>query len=106
MRKHPQYAYDLIAPIEYLKAAIDIPYYHHERWDGSGYPKGLKGKEIPLIARIFAVIDIWDALCSDRVYRPAWSKEEALKYIHDQAGKQLDAEVVSVFTEFITNRNS
>jgi PAS domain S-box-containing protein len=104
MRKHPQYAYDLILPIEYLKAAVDIPYYHHERWDGSGYPHGLKGKEIPLIARIFAVIDIWDALCSDRVYRPAWSKGEALDYIHNQAGKQLDTEVVKVFIELITNQ--
>ncbi|MHC1784310.1 MAG: HD domain-containing phosphohydrolase [Anaerolineaceae bacterium] len=99
MRKHPQYAYDLISPIEYLKSAIDIPYFHHERWDGSGYPQGLKGTEIPLTARIFAVIDIWDALCSDRVYRAAWPKAKALTYIREQAGKQLDPEVVNVFIE-------
>jgi PAS domain S-box-containing protein len=101
MRKHPQYAYDLIAPIEYLKSSIEIPLYHHERWDGTGYPFGLKGTDIPLSARIFAVIDIWDALCSDRVYRPAWPKEKALAYIQEQSGKQLDPEVVRIFIDAI-----
>lgn len=99
MRKHPQYAHDLIAPIDYLKPALDIPLYHHERWDGSGYPFGLKGKDIPLIARIFAVIDIWDALCSDRPYRKAWPKQKALAYLREQAGKQLDPNLVDIFIE-------
>jgi PAS domain S-box-containing protein/putative nucleotidyltransferase with HDIG domain len=97
MRKHPVYAYNLLSPIDYLKPALDIPYTHHEKWDGTGYPRGLKGEQIPLAGRIFAVADVWDALTSDRPYRPAWPKEKALKHIQEQAGKHFDPEVVSVF---------
>lgn len=101
MRKHPQYAYEMLSPIEYLRPALDIPYCHHEKWDGTGYPRGLKGEEIPLAARIFAVVDVWDALTSDRPYRPAWSHEEAMKYIKEQSGKHFDPNVVEKFIEMM-----
>ncbi|GAB4482706.1 MAG: hypothetical protein Kow0088_25660 [Anaerolineales bacterium] len=97
IRQHPRYAHDLLASISYLRPALDIPYCHHEKWDGSGYPRGLKGEEIPLSARIFAVIDVWDALTSDRPYRKAWSQTQALEYIRQQAGKHFDPKVVEVF---------
>lgn len=101
MRKHPTFAYEMIAPIEYLKKAVDIPYCHHERWDGSGYPRGLKGEEIPLSARIFAVVDVYDALTSDRPYRSAWSKEKTLEYIANLRGVQFDPQVVDLFFELL-----
>ena len=101
MRKHPQYAYQLLSKIKYLKDALDIPYCHHEKWDGSGYPRGLKGEAIPKVARIFAVINVWNALISDRPYRPAWSQEKALKYIQDQSGIHFDPQVVKVFIDNI-----
>jgi PAS domain S-box-containing protein len=101
MRKHPEYAYMLLSPIEYLHAAIDIPYCHHEKWDGTGYPRGLKGDQIPLAARLFAVADIWDALRSKRPYRKAWSAEKAIKHIKSQAGKQLDPQAVEYFLSII-----
>jgi HD-GYP domain-containing protein (c-di-GMP phosphodiesterase class II) len=97
MRQHPLYAYKMLAPIVYLHSALDIPYCHHEKWDGTGYPRGLKGEEIPLAARIFAVVDVWDALRSDRPYRPAWPEEKAWEYIQEQAGKHFDPRVVEVF---------
>ena len=97
MRQHPQFAYDMLSPIVYLRPALDIPFCHHEKWDGSGYPRGLKGKQIPLVARLFAVVDVWDALRSDRPYRPAWSHERALDYIQEQAGKHFDPQVVEAF---------
>ncbi len=97
MRKHPSLAYEMVSPIRYLHSALDIPYCHHEKWDGSGYPRGLKGEQIPLAARIFAVVDVWDALLSDRPYRPAWSKSKALTYIQSLAGTHFDPKVVSVF---------
>jgi HD-GYP domain-containing protein (c-di-GMP phosphodiesterase class II) len=97
MRKHPTFAYEMLAPIDYLKKAIDIPYCHHERWDGSGYPRGLKGEQIPLAARIFAVVDVYDALTSDRPYRPAWSVKRTLDYIRDESGKHFDPQVVELF---------
>lgn len=97
MRKHPQFAFDLLYPIEYLRPALDIPYCHHEKYDGSGYPQGLKAEEIPLAARIFAVVDVYDALTSDRPYRKAWSKEAALKLISEESGKHFDPEVVKIF---------
>jgi putative two-component system response regulator len=97
MRKHPQYAYEMILPIEYLRPAWDIPYCHHEKWDGSGYPRGLKGEEIPLSARIFAIIDVWDAVTSDRPYRPAWDNQKAQEYIREQKGKHFDPHVVELF---------
>ena len=97
MKQHPVYAYRLLAEIPYLQPALDIPYSHHERWDGSGYPRGLKEKEIPLPARIFAIIDVWDALSSDRPYRPAWDSESVIRYIKEQSGKQFDPAVVEEF---------
>lgn len=97
MKKHPDIAYKLLAPIPFLRAAVDIPYSHHEKWDGSGYPRGLAGKEIPLAARVFAVVDIWDALRSDRPYRHAWPQEAVREYIESEAGKSLDPEIVDVF---------
>lgn len=101
MRKHPLYAYEMLYPIQYLRPALDIPYCHHEKWDGGGYPRRLKGEEIPLAARIFAVADVWDALISDRPYRSAWTKARALDYIRKQAGKHFDPQVVKVFFEVI-----
>jgi putative nucleotidyltransferase with HDIG domain len=101
MRKHPQYAYDMLSSIEYLRPSLDIPYCHHEWWDGSGYPRGLKGKQIPLAARIFAVADVWDALTSNRPYRKAWPKTRAIKYIRTLSGKQFDPQVIDAFLEII-----
>jgi putative nucleotidyltransferase with HDIG domain len=97
MRKHPVYAYELLSPIDYLKPALDIPYYHHEKWDGTGYPHGLSGEQIPLTARIFAVVDVWDALRSARPYRPGWPMEKVRDYLRDQAWKHFDPTVVDVF---------
>ena len=101
MKKHPQYAYDMLYPIEYLRSALDIPYSHHEKWDGSGYPQGLKGEEIPLAARIFSVVDVWDALCSDRPYRAGWPKEKVMQYIIDNSGSHFDPKVVDAFIKII-----
>ncbi len=101
MRKHPQYAYDLLSPIAYLRDALDIPYCHHEKWDGTGYPRGLKGEAIPLAARIFAIVDVWDALRSDRLYRKAWDEEKVREYIQSLAGTHFDPNVVSVFLELM-----
>jgi putative nucleotidyltransferase with HDIG domain len=97
MRQHPLYAYDMLSPISYLRPALDIPYCHHEKWDGSGYPRGLAGEQIPLAARLFAVVDVYDALISDRPYREAWSRKRALEYIQQQAGQHFDPEIVSTF---------
>jgi putative nucleotidyltransferase with HDIG domain len=99
MRKHPAYAFELLSPIAYLRPALDIPYCHHEKWDGTGYPRGLKGEQIPLAARIFAIVDVWDALRSDRPYRKAWSEQQALEYIEAQTGKHFDPQVVKVFLQ-------
>jgi len=101
MRQHPQLAYDMLYPIEYLHPALDIPYCHHEKWDGSGYPRGLKGEQIPLSARIFAVVDVWDALTSDRPYRAAVGRAEVLEYIKDQSGKHFDSQIVELFLQVI-----
>lgn len=97
MRMHPQYAFEMLAPISYLRPALDIPGCHHEKWDGTGYPRGLKGEQIPLAVRIFAVVDVYDALTSDRPYRKAWSKKKAIQYILDEKGKSFDPRVVDVF---------
>jgi PAS domain S-box-containing protein len=97
MRKHPQFAFDWLSPISFLRQAVDIPYCHHEKWDGSGYPRGLKGDQIPLPARIFAVVDVWDALTSDRPYRPAWPKEKTINHIRQQSGTHFDPKVVETF---------
>ncbi|HLJ59271.1 MAG TPA: HD domain-containing phosphohydrolase [bacterium] len=97
MERHPVFAHDLLMPIPYLRPALDIPYCHHERWDGTGYPRGLKGEFIPLAARIFAVVDVWDALTSNRPYRRAWSKKRARQYLRDEAGGQFDPHAVDAF---------
>ena len=97
MRQHPQYAYEMLSPIVYLQKALDIPYCHHEKWDGTGYPRGLKGEQIPLAARIFAVADVWDALRSDRPYRPGWSEEKVREYILEQSGMHFEPQVVEMF---------
>jgi HD-GYP domain-containing protein (c-di-GMP phosphodiesterase class II) len=97
IRLHPQIAYALLSPIVYLLPALDIPYCHHEKWDGSGYPQGLKGNHIPLAARIFAVVDVWDALISDRPFRKAWSDDQASNYMREQAGSRFDPKMVDTF---------
>lgn len=97
MRLHPVYAYQWLSPIVFLQPALEIPYCHHEKWDGTGYPRGLKGREIPLAARIFSVIDVWDALSFDRPYRAAWSPELVLEYIKEKAGTHFDPEIVAKF---------
>jgi PAS domain S-box-containing protein/putative nucleotidyltransferase with HDIG domain len=99
MRRHPDYAYQMLYPIEYLRPALDIPYCHHEKFEGSGYPRGLKGKDIPLPARIFAIIDVWDALCSDRPYRKALPEAQVLQYIRDHAGDHFDPDLVAAFMD-------
>jgi PAS domain S-box-containing protein len=104
MRRHPEYAHDLLTPIEYLRPALDIPYCHHEKWDGTGYPRGLKGNEIPLMARIFAIVDVWDALTSDRPYRKAWSEEKALEYIREQSGIHFDPQVAAAFLKIVESK--
>ena len=103
MRKHPVFAFNLINPIAHLRPASDIPYCHHEWWDGSGYPRQLKGESIPLAARIFSVIDVWDALTSDRPYRKAWTAKKALEYIENQKGLQFDPQIVDLFMKLIKN---
>jgi PAS domain S-box-containing protein/putative nucleotidyltransferase with HDIG domain len=97
MRKHPEYAHEMLYPIAYLRRALDIPYCHHEKWDGTGYPRGLKGEQIPLPARIFAVVDVWDALLSDRPYRAAWPEEKVRDYIRSLASAYFDPKVVEAF---------
>ncbi len=101
MRKHPQFAYDMLSPIEYLRPALAIPYSHHEKWDGTGYPRGLKGEEIPMSARLFAIADVWDAVTSDRPYRAAWTEEQATAYIREQSGKHFDPQVVDLFFKVV-----
>jgi HD-GYP domain-containing protein (c-di-GMP phosphodiesterase class II) len=101
MKKHPIFAYEMLFPIRYLRLALDIPYCHHEKWDGSGYPRGLKGNQIPVTARIFAVVDVWDAVTSERPYRPAWTKSDALNYIQTSSGTHFDPQVVNLFLEII-----
>jgi putative nucleotidyltransferase with HDIG domain len=101
MRRHPVYAYEMLQPVEYLRLALDIPYYHHEKWDGTGYPEGLKGEAIPLSARIFAVVDVWDALSSDRPYRKGWSPDRVVEHIRSQSGIHFDPEIVEVFLKLL-----
>ena len=101
MRTHPEKAYQILIQIEYLHPTMEIPYAHHEKWDGTGYPRGLKGEAIPLAARIFAVVDVYDALTSDRPYRSAWSKEQALDYLQEQSGKHFFPDAVTAFLELV-----
>jgi len=106
MRKHPQFAYEMLSPIGYLHRALDIPSCHHEKWDGTGYPRGLKGEQIPLAARLFAIVDVWDALRSDRPYRKAWPEEKVLEYLKEQSGKHFDPMIVEVFLNLLKKKNS
>ena len=101
MRQHPQYAYNMLSPITYLLPAIHIPWCHHEKWDGSGYPRGLKGEAIPVVARIFAIVDVYDALTSNRPYRLAWKREKAMEYIREQSGLYFDPRVVTAFMDLM-----
>ncbi|MHC1770429.1 MAG: HD domain-containing phosphohydrolase [Flexilinea sp.] len=104
MQRHPQYAYEMLQSIEYLRPALEIPHLHHEKWDGTGYPLGLKGEEIPLSARLFAIVDVYDALTSDRPYRKAWSKRKAIDHIIEQSGKHFDPEIVQIFADYIKHK--
>jgi PAS domain S-box-containing protein len=106
MRQHPLLAYEMLSPITYLRQALDIPYCHHEKWDGSGYPRQLSGEQIPLAARIFAVVDVYDALTSERPYRKPWSKEQAVEYIREQAGKHFDPAISRAFCEMLGDQMS
>jgi putative nucleotidyltransferase with HDIG domain len=99
MRRHPEIGRELMEQVDFLRKATDIPYAHHERWDGTGYPRGLRGEEIPLAARIFSIVDVWDALSFPRVYKPAWPEHEVLAYLRDAAGSQLDPQLVRLFLD-------
>ncbi len=99
IRQHPRLGHELLQRVDFLRGASDIPYSHHERWDGSGYPQGLRGEEIPLAARIVSVVDVWDALITERVYKQAWSEADALEYLRTTAGSQLDPNLVALFLE-------
>jgi putative nucleotidyltransferase with HDIG domain len=101
MRQHPQLAYDMLEPIAYLRDALNIPYCHHEKWDGTGYPGELAGTQIPLEARLFAIVDVWDAITADRPYRKGWPRKKALKYIREQSGKHFDPKMVDLFLQEI-----
>lgn len=105
MRRHPQYAFDMLYPVDYLRPALDIPYCHHEKWNGTGYPRGLRGNEIPLAARLFAVVDVWDALTHERPYRKAWTENQAIDYLQAQTGKHFDPQLVEVFLKIISGTN-
>ncbi len=101
MRLHPVYAYEMLYPVPEFRKILDVPYCHHEKWDGTGYPRSLSQEDIPLPARIFAVVDVWDALCSDRPYRSAWPEEKVVAYLQSQSGRQFDPQVVTEFLEMV-----
>ena len=105
IQQHPEYGYDMLKEIKYLKPSLDIVLYHHEKWDGSGYPRGLSGESIPFSARLFAIIDVWDALTNDRPYHEAWTQEKALAYIQKESGKHFDPRVVTAFNKIIRGEN-
>jgi HD-GYP domain-containing protein (c-di-GMP phosphodiesterase class II) len=105
MKQHPVFALEMLSPITYLKSSLDIPYCHHEKWDGTGYPRGLKGDVIPLAARLFAIVDVWDALRSDRPYRKAWSVEKTIEHIKFFSGTHFDPQVVEHFLGMIKRAN-
>jgi HD-GYP domain-containing protein (c-di-GMP phosphodiesterase class II) len=104
MRQHPRYAYEMLSPIAYLNPALDIPFCHHERWDASGYPRGLKGEEIPLTARLFSIVDVWDALCSDRPYRNKMPPTEVVRYLRKKSGQLFDPRLVDVFLSIMESQ--
>jgi putative nucleotidyltransferase with HDIG domain len=106
MKKHPEHAFRMLSHIAFLRPALDIPYYHHEKWDGTGYPRRLKGNHIPLAARIFSVVDVYDALTNNRPYRKAWSKDKAISHICQQAGKHFDPDVVRVFLSILEQNSN
>jgi putative nucleotidyltransferase with HDIG domain len=101
MRRHPGMAHEMLKSIDFLRPALDIPFCHHERWDGSGYPQGLAGEAIPIEARIFAVVDVWDALRSDRPYRKRWSTRRVRKHLEDRAGKDFDPRILEAFLKIL-----
>lgn len=106
IKLHPTYAYELLSPISYLRPALDIPYCHHEKWDGTGYPRGLRGEQIPMVARVFAVIDVWDALRSNRPYREAWPDDKVIEYLCAESGKHFDPRVIDVFMNLVSKLNN
>lgn len=106
MQQHPKFAYEMLQSIAYLRPALEIPHLHHEKWDGTGYPYGLKGENIPLPARMFAIVDVYDALTSDRPYREAWTEQAAIEYIKEQSGKHFDPEVVRVFIDYLREKRA
>jgi len=101
MRRHPEHAWEMLRGIDFLRPALDIPFCHHERWDGTGYPRGLKGEEIPLVARLFAVVDVWDALRYDRFYRAGWPAERVKEHLRENAGTHFDPRIVPVFLRIL-----
>jgi len=101
MQQHPVYAKQMLSQIGFLQSSLDVAYSHHEHWDGHGYPEGLKGEEIPLSARLFTVVDQWDALTSDRPYRKAWKREKVIAYLQENSGKIYDPKIVDVFLSII-----
>ena len=101
VRQHPNIAREMLYPISYLRPALDIPYCHHEWWDGSGYPRGIRGDAIPIAARIFSIVDVWDSLLSNRPYRPAWTKEQVIKYMHAMTGIQFDPVLMDFFWKMV-----
>ena len=106
LRRHPENAHEWLAPISYLRPALDIPYCHHEKWDGTGYPRGIAREQIPLAARIFAAVDIWEALRFDRPYRKGWPDDKVIEHIRSLSGTHLDPQVVEVFLETLTETNA
>jgi HD-GYP domain-containing protein (c-di-GMP phosphodiesterase class II) len=104
VRTHPRLAHQLLSSLDYLAPALDIPLHHHERWDGSGYPDGLRGEQISFAARLFSVVDVYDALTSTRPYRAAWSRQDAMAYIAEQSGKLFDARIVRSFLRLLEER--
>jgi putative nucleotidyltransferase with HDIG domain len=106
MRQHPIYAHEMLSPIAFLRPALDIPYCHHEKWDGSGYPRGLRGEQIPLAARVFAVADVWDALRSNRPYRAAWPEAQVIAHIRSLSGVHFDPQIVEAFLKVLGEKNS
>ncbi|HEX9859715.1 MAG TPA: HD domain-containing phosphohydrolase, partial [Nitrospirota bacterium] len=105
IKKHPDIAFKLLSPIPFLRIALDVPYCHHEKWDGTGYPRGLKGEEIPLSARIFSIIDVWDALRSDRPYRPAWPEDKTREHMRSESGTHFDAKLLDIFLSMDWNED-
>ena len=106
MQTHTTVAHEMLSAIPFLEPALDIPAFHHEWWNGQGYPNGLAGEEIPLAARIFAVVDVWDAVLSDRPYRSAWTHNQAIQYLSSQSGTQFDPHVVSLFLRIQSSRRN